>query len=157
MTRAQAAELCGSLSDEIDRIIRRPRQLLQTLIHWNRHDEGGPSSLSVVPDPTNALRSTNPLRGNRLRPLVCNEFSAAGLLLSADRSWILTELRPHGHGFLDGRPLADFFQPSLYIRELVDLDLPGRPARCPRIADHIGNRVLAGREIALVEQTEVHP
>src|SRR5580692_675070 len=65
MTRAQAAELYGSLSDEIDRIIRRPRQLLQTLVHWNRHDEGGPSSLSVVPDPTNALRSTNPLRGNR--------------------------------------------------------------------------------------------
>src|SRR5437868_14651287 len=114
------------------------------------------SSLRVVPDPTNALRSTNPLRGNRLRPLVCDEFSAAGLLLGADRSRILPELRPHRHCFLDGQPFADFFQPALYIRELVDLDLPGCPARCPGIADHVGNRVGAGGEITFIEQTEVH-
>jgi hypothetical protein len=40
--------------------------------------------LSVVPDPTNALRSASPLRGNRLRPLVCNDFSTASLLIGAD-------------------------------------------------------------------------
>src|SRR5215472_8842124 len=70
-----------------------------------------------VPTPTNYpyLRRTNPLRRDRLCPLIRDEFSAAGLLLGADRSWILPKLRPHGHGFLDSRPLADFFQPALYI------------------------------------------
>src|ERR1700747_139110 len=66
-----------------------------------------------------------------MRPLVRHEFSARGLLLGADRSRILPELRPHRHRFLDGRPLAVFFQQALYVRELVDFDLPGRPARCP--------------------------
>src|SRR5206468_10075171 len=102
------------------------------------------------------LRSANPFRGDRLRPLVRHEFSAAGLLLGADRSRILPELRPHRHRFLDGRTLADFFQPALYIRELVDLDLPGGPARRPGIADHVGNCVGAGGKIMFVEQTEVH-
>src|SRR5437879_694330 len=92
------------------------------------------------------LRSTNPFRGDRLRPLVRYEFSAAGLLLGAYRSRILPELRPHRHRLLDGRPLADFFQPTLYVGELVDVDLAGRPARCPGIADHVGDRVGAGGE-----------
>src|SRR5215469_10108543 len=141
---------------EIDRIIRHPRLTSPTLVHWKRHDGGRPSSLSVVRGPPSTLRSTNPLRRDRLRTLVCNEFSAASLLLGADRSRILPELRPHGHGLFDSRPLADFFQPALYIWELVDFDLPARPARGPGIADHIGNRILAGREIALFEQTEIH-
>src|SRR5437764_3589849 len=116
----------------------------------------GIRALPASPGATTILRSSNPLRGNRLRPLVRHKFSAAGLLLGADRSRILPELRPHRHRFLDGRPFADFFQPALYIRELVDLDLPGCPARCPGVADHVGNRVGADGEITFIEQTEVH-
>src|SRR5215471_11065382 len=97
-----------------------------------------------------------PFPGDRLRPLVGHELSPTLPLLGADRSRILAELRPHRHRLLDGRPLADFCEPALDVRELVDIDLAVRPARCPRIADHVGNRVLAGGEIALVEQTEVH-
>jgi hypothetical protein len=103
-----------------------------------------------------ALRNTQPFGGDRLRPLVRDELSASGLLLGADRTRGLTELRSHRHCLLDSRPLTDFFQPALHVGKLVDLDLPGRPARCPGIADHIGNRVFAGGEIPLVEQTEVH-
>jgi hypothetical protein len=67
-----------------------------------------------------------------LRPLVCNDFSAAGLLLGADRSRILPELRPHGHRFLDGRPLADFSirrftfgNSSMSILRVAQLDAQG--------------------------------
>jgi hypothetical protein len=56
----------------------------------------------------------------------------------------------------DRRALADLREPALDVRELVDVDLAARPARRPGIADHVGNRILAGGEIALVEETEVH-
>ncbi|MGA7864713.1 MAG: hypothetical protein WCA23_12120, partial [Stellaceae bacterium] len=48
---------------------------------------GSPQSpvRSLLLMPHNELRSANPLLGNRLRPLVCNDFSTAGLLLGADR------------------------------------------------------------------------
>src|SRR5215831_8698145 len=96
-------------------------------------------------------RRPHPLRGDWLGPLVGYEPSAASLFFGADRCRILAELRPHGHRLLDGWPLGHFFEPALDVREFVDVDLAGRPARRPGVADHVGNRVLAGGQIALVE------
>src|ERR1700733_556039 len=102
------------------------------------------------------LRGAQPFRRDRLRALVPNQLPPAGLLFGADRSRVLAKFRSQCHRLLDGRPLAYFFQPALYVRELVDVDFASRPARGPGIADHVGDRVFAGGEIALVEQTEVH-
>src|SRR5215472_17226578 len=103
-----------------------------------------------------AFGRLQPFPGDRLGALVGDEVAPASLLLGADRLRVLAELRPHRHRLFDRRALADLGEPAFDIRELVDVDLAARPARCPRIADHVGDRVLAGGKIPLVEQTEVH-
>src|ERR1700751_1885863 len=103
-----------------------------------------------------ALRRLQPFPGNRLGALIADELAAAGLFFGADRLWVLAELRSHRYCLLDRRALADLCEPAFDIGELVDVDLAARPARRPGIADHVGDRILAGSEIALVEEAEVH-
>src|SRR5579863_2086001 len=67
-------------------------------------------------------RGGDPFLWNWLRALITDDFLPAGLLFGADRGWVLAEFRSECHGFLDGRALADFFQPALYVGELLDVD-----------------------------------
>src|ERR1700693_2471412 len=81
---------------------------------------------------------------------------ATFLLVRADRRGILAILGSALHRLLPRGPLADFIEPALYVREFFDLELTSLPRRRPRIANHVRDGVLAGREVTLLVQAEVH-
>src|SRR6185312_5004835 len=87
-------------------------------------DNPCPAPVVLVPIQPLRLGGAHPLHGYRLRPLVGNDLRAAGLLLGADRGRIFPELRSQCHRLLDRRTLADFLQPALHVRELIDVDAP---------------------------------
>src|SRR5262249_49897304 len=57
---------------------------------------------------------------------------------------------------LDGRAVADLVEPAFEMLELVDVLALGLPVDCPRIANHIGDRVFAAGEVPAIVEAIFH-
>ena len=80
------------------------------------------------------------------------------LLLRRHRRWIPGQIRAHRHAPLHPRPGAELLEPALEVLELLDVLALRLPVHRPRIADHVGDRVLvAGQVAALVQPVVQHP
>src|SRR5262249_56087735 len=92
------------------------------------------------------------------RALVVHDLADAGAIRVAKARRIGWQVGPGRHAALHGRSLADLLEPPLEIFEFIDVLALRLPAARPRIADHVGDRVLVAGDIAaLVQPVVEHP
>src|SRR5579859_349583 len=98
------------------------------------------------------------LRRHRPRTLVVEQLRPPVALLLGKLRRILGQVRTHRHAALHARPRTKLLEPAFEVLELLDVLALRLPVHRPRVADHIGNRVLVTRQVlALVQPVVEHP
>src|ERR1019366_10469571 len=86
-------------------------------------------------------------------------FARSKIFFARSRSLessVCTEIRMLPFLTFYRQPLADLIKPPLDVRKLAEVDIAPLPGCRPRIANHICDGVLAGGEVALLMQAQIH-
>jgi hypothetical protein len=78
--------------------------------------------------------------------LIVEQLADAGLLLGRQLGDVGGEVGADGHAFLNGWTLGDLLGPALDVLELLEVLALHLVVDGPRIADHVGDRVLLASE-----------
>ena len=82
-------------------------------------------------------------------------FWIAGAILVGEARRIGRQIGAGRHAALDRRPFADLVKPALDVGKVVDVDIAVLQQYGPRIANHVGDRVIVGCKISVLKQTQV--
>jgi hypothetical protein len=76
-------------------------------------------------------------------------LGAPRLLLGANGRRVFAVLGARRHRLFYRWPFANFIEPSFDIGKFIEVDVATLPERCPWLANHIRDGVLAVRQVAL--------
>ena len=115
----------------------------------------GSIAVSAMPGLRRRSSRRRLLRRHRDRALVVHDPADPRLLLGRKLRDVDRQIGAGRHAALHRRALADLLEPALEMLELVDVLALRLPVDRPRIADHVGDRVLVAGDVAALVQPVV--